>query len=77
MVVGFLLGSITVTALEATLSEQAMNSYGWRIPFLLAGVLGLVGLYIRLRLSDTPEFEKLRDAGEVAKSPLKEALHIL
>ena len=48
-----------------------MNSYGWRIPFLLAGVLGLVGLYIRLRLSDTPEFEKLRDAGEVAKSPLK------
>ena len=47
---------------------------GWRIPFLLAGVLGLVGLYIRLRLSDTPEFEELRDAGEVAKSPLKEAL---
>jgi MFS transporter, MHS family, proline/betaine transporter len=51
-----------------------MDSYGWRIPFLLAGVLGLVGLYIRLRLSDTPEFEKLRAAGEVAESPLKEAL---
>lgn len=46
----------------------------WRIPFLLAGVLGLVGLYIRLRLTDTPEFEKLRAAGEVAASPLKEAL---
>jgi MFS transporter, MHS family, proline/betaine transporter len=74
VVLGFLLGSTTVTALEATLSEQAMNSYGWRIPFLLAGVLGLVGLYIRLRLTDTPEFEKLRAAGEVATSPLKEAL---
>ena len=74
VVVGFLLGSATVTALEATLSEEAMTSYGWRIPFLLAGVLGLVGLYIRLRLSDTPEFEKLRAAGEVATSPLKEAL---
>ena len=51
-----------------------MDSYGWRIPFLIAGVLGLVGLYIRLRLKDTPEFEELRDSGEVASSPLKEAV---
>ena len=73
VVVGFLLGSLTVTGLEAVLSESAMDSYGWRIPFLIAGVLGAVGLYIRLRLSDTPEFEALRDEGEVADSPLKEA----
>ena len=51
-----------------------MVSYGWRIPFLLAGVLGAVGLYIRLRLRDTPEFEELRDEGELSESPLKEAL---
>ncbi|MGZ5378564.1 MAG: MFS transporter [Mycobacterium sp.] len=74
VVVGFLLGSLTVTGLETLLSESAMNSYGWRIPFLIAGVLGVVGLYIRLRLGDTPEFETLRDKGEVAESPLKEAL---
>ncbi len=74
VVVGFLLGSLTVTGLETLLSESAMNSYGWRIPFLIAGVLGVVGLYIRLRLGDTPEFETLRDNGEVAESPLKEAL---
>lgn len=73
VVVGFLLGSLTVTGLETLLSESAMNSYGWRIPFLIAGVLGVVGLYIRMRLGDTPEFENLRDEGEVAKSPLKEA----
>ena len=66
VVVGFLLGSLTVTALETLLSESAMSSYGWRIPFLIAGVLGVVGLYIRLRLGDTPEFETLRDKGEVA-----------
>ena len=66
VVVGFLLGSLTVTGLETLLSESAMNSYGWRIPFLIAGVLGVVGLYIRLRLGDTPEFETLRDKGEVA-----------
>ena len=74
VVVGFLLGSITVTVLQAVLSEAAMVSYGWRIPFLLAGVLGAVGLYIRLRLRDTPEFEELRDEGELSESPLKEAL---
>ena len=74
VVVGFLLGSLTVTGLETLLSESAMSSYGWRIPFLIAGVLGVVGLYIRLRLGDTPEFETLREKGEVAESPLKEAL---
>jgi MFS transporter, MHS family, proline/betaine transporter len=74
VVIGFLLGSITVTVLEAVLPESAMDSYGWRLPFLFAGVLGGVGLYIRLRLADTPEFEELRDEGEVATSPLKEAV---
>ena len=74
VVVGFLLGSLTVTGLETLLCESAMDSYGWRIPFLIAGVLGVVGLYIRLRLGDTPDFERLRDEGRVAESPLKEAL---
>ena len=74
VVIGFVLGSITVTVLEAVLSESAMDSYGWRLPFLFAGVLGGVGLYIRLRLKDTPEFEELRDEGEVSTSPLKEAV---
>ncbi len=64
VVVGFLLGSITVTGLEAVLSESAMDSYGWRIPFLIAGVLGGVGLYIRLRLRRHPGFEELREEGE-------------
>jgi MHS family proline/betaine transporter-like MFS transporter len=74
VVIGFLLGSITVTILETTLSEQAMDDYGWRIPFLLAGVLGGVGLYIRLRLGDTPEFERLKESGEVSTAPLREAV---
>jgi len=74
VVAGFLLGSATVTGLEAVLSERAMESYGWRIPFLMAGVLGLVGLYIRTKLQDTPEFEALRESGDVPESPLKEAL---
>jgi MFS transporter, MHS family, proline/betaine transporter len=73
-VLGFLLGSVTVTVLQATLPAAAMDSYGWRIPFLLAAPLGLVGLYIRLRLDDTPEFTELRTHDEVAGRPLREAL---
>jgi MHS family proline/betaine transporter-like MFS transporter len=73
-VLGFLLGSVTVTALQAALPAGAMDSYGWRIPFLLAAPLGLVGLYIRLRLDDTPEFTDLSTRDDVAAQPLREAL---
>jgi MHS family proline/betaine transporter-like MFS transporter len=72
-VVGFLLGSITVTVLQAALPAAAMDSYGWRIPFLLAAPLGMVGLYIRLRLDDTPEFTRLSSQDNVARRPLREA----
>lgn len=72
-VLGFLLGSITVTLLQALLPTAAMESYGWRIPFLIAGPLGLVGLYIRLRLDDTPHFAELSKTDRVADSPLREA----
>ena len=44
------------------------------MPFLLAGPLGAVGLYIRTRLEETPEFEALREEGNVARSPLVETL---
>jgi len=73
-VLGFLIGSVTVTLLQALLPADAMESYGWRIPFLLAGPLGVVGLYIRLRLDDTPQFAELSKAQQVAKSPLREAV---
>ena len=70
---GFLLGSVTVTLLQAALPTEAMLGYGWRIPFLMAAPLGLIGLYIRLRLDDTPEFTELRKERKVAKRPLREA----
>ncbi|MDZ4269924.1 MAG: MFS transporter [Mycobacterium sp.] len=73
-VLGFLIGSVTVTLLQALLPAAAMESYGWRIPFLLAAPLGLVGLYIRLRLADTPHFTALDRAEQTADSPLREAV---
>ncbi|WP_030334879.1 MFS transporter [Streptomyces sp. NRRL B-1381] len=48
-----------VTALYALLTDAQMEAWGWRIPFLVAGPLGLVGLYLRLKLDETPAFQKL------------------
>lgn len=48
-----------VTALTALLGPDRMTDWGWRVPFLVAGPLGLVGLYLRLRLDETPAFQKL------------------
>src|SRR5690606_30230610 len=45
-----------------------------RLPFLLAGPLGVVGLYIRLRLDESPQFERLERTGQVVRHPLREAI---
>ncbi|MQA86148.1 MAG: MFS transporter [Streptosporangiales bacterium] len=70
---GFLLGLGIVLVLTSALSEAAMTSWGWRIPFLVAGPLGLIALYIRLRLEESPEFRNLEAAGEVAQAPVRES----
>jgi MHS family proline/betaine transporter-like MFS transporter len=70
--IGFMLGSVLVLFLSTVLPEDVLISWGWRIPFLLAGPLGIVGLYIRLRLEDTPEFKALEETGEVSQSPFRE-----
>ncbi|MET8470511.1 glycine betaine/L-proline transporter ProP [Streptomyces sp. NPDC006422] len=50
-----------VTILTSVLGSDGMESWGWRVPFLVAGPIGLVGLYLRLRLDETPAFQKLED----------------
>ncbi|MFP3561986.1 MFS transporter, partial [Paraburkholderia sp. SIMBA_049] len=56
--IGYTLGAATVAVLTATLSQEALLSWGWRVPFFIAGPLGLVGLYVRLKLEETPAFKK-------------------
>ncbi|MEY8039082.1 MFS transporter [Saccharopolyspora cebuensis] len=69
---GLLLGSVVVTVLTSTLPPEAVESWGWRVPFLLAAPLGLIGRYIRTKLEDTPEFRVLAERESVARTPLKE-----
>ncbi|MGY0490368.1 MFS transporter [Streptomyces sp. WG-D5] len=48
-----------VTILTTVLDDGAMSSWGWRVPFLVAGPLGLIGMYMRLKLEDTPAYQEL------------------
>ncbi|KAA0926439.1 glycine betaine/L-proline transporter ProP [Rhodococcus sp. ANT_H53B] len=59
--VGYAMGSGLVTILNAVLGDATMVEWGWRIPFFVAGPMGLIGLYLRLKLEDTPAFRKQLD----------------
>jgi len=61
---GLLFGSLLVTVLYRVLDEQQLHDWGWRLPFLLAAPLGLIGRYIRLHLEDTPRFREMVDSLE-------------
>src|SRR5579872_5448407 len=67
---GFLLSSATFMLLSKTLTEQQFLSFGWRIPFVASALLVLVGLYVRLKLSETPDFMKIIENNTRVKVPL-------
>jgi MHS family proline/betaine transporter-like MFS transporter len=61
---GFSLGAILMLVFSAVLGDAAMHAWGWRLPFLVAAPMGLVGLYLRSRIEDTPVFRELHEAEE-------------
>jgi MFS family permease len=58
-IVGFVFGAGMATLLISVLSHEALISWGWRIGFLLAAPLGLIALYLRLRVDETPQFRRI------------------
>ena len=73
IVAGLLVGSGMGGLLGTVLSEDALNAWGWRIPFILGMVVALVGLYLRLRIEDTPAFRIIEVKEEVTQAPVKES----
>ena len=71
---GFACGIAATVILSAVLPGSALRSWGWRLAFLLALPLGLIGLYIRLRLEETPGFRAVQRLGAVSRIPLAETL---
>jgi len=71
---GFLLGSLTAALLNSALSPDDRLLWGWRLPFLFGITVGLVGAYMRWKISDTPKYNEIEEQGAVARSPLADAL---
>lgn len=71
---GIILGTGTVAVLTSALSEEQLLAWGWRVPFLVSAVLVAVGLVIRARIDESPEFEKLEADSQVTRAPLLETL---
>ena len=73
MTIGMLMATFIVS-LMTLFSEEDFLSWGWRIPFLLSSVLVLLGLWIRKDIDETPDFQKVKASGQVAKAPLRDTL---
>ncbi|MEA9589660.1 glycine betaine/L-proline transporter ProP [Xanthomonas sp. WHRI 10064A] len=61
---GYIAGAATVTALHMSVTPSQMLDWGWRVPFLIAGPLGLLGLYMRMKLEETPAFRAYTEQSE-------------
>lgn len=69
---GFILSSGTFLILTNTMSNQDFLSFGWRIPFIASALLVFIGLYVRLKLAETPQFMEVLEKNEQVKVPIAE-----
>jgi MFS family permease len=70
---GLFLSLLVILACRTVLGTEAFEAWGWRIPFLLSILLLIVSVYIRLQLSESPVFLKMKAEGKASKAPLTES----
>ena len=70
---GLFMALLLVLGIRTSMGEDAFGSWGWRIPFLLSGILLIVSIWIRLKLNELPVFQRMVDEGKQSKRPLSEA----
>ena len=70
---GLLAALLVIVATRSALGEEAFAAWGWRIPFLASILLLAISVWMRIKLSESPAFAKLREEGEVSQAPLTEA----
>jgi MFS family permease len=70
---GFFLSLGVIAACRLGYGAERFKAFGWRVPFLLSFLLLAVSLYIRLRMSESPLFARLKTEGRVSRNPLKES----
>ena len=64
---GYAMGALVVLGLSLLIGEDAMMAWGWRIPFLLAAPMGIIGMYLRTKMEDTPVFREMEDETKAAE----------
>lgn len=72
--IGLALATTVLFVCSYMLPQEEFVAWGWRVPFLISIVMLVSGLYIRLKVTETPAFRKLQESGEIAKFPLKDVL---
>jgi MFS family permease len=70
---GLLAALLVIVATRTWIGEDAFATWGWRVPFLVSAVLLVISVYMRARLAESPEFARIRDEGDIAGAPLREA----
>jgi MHS family proline/betaine transporter-like MFS transporter len=71
---GFFLGSGFVAVVTMIFSPATLQSWGWRVPFILAFLTAVLGLYIRLQVQESPEFLKAKESKETSEQPLADSM---
>ena len=74
LAIGLCLATGVVALLSSTLTDDAFQSWGWRVAFLISIVLVGVGLFVRLRILETPEFARVRDGRKIVAVPVGEVI---
>lgn len=70
---GLFLALLLILGIRNAMGEESFGDWGWRIPFLLSGILLAVSIWIRLSLNESPIFQKMKEEGKTSKRPLSEA----
>lgn len=67
---GVLIAALLALVLTSTLDPDALSSWGWRAAFIVGGLLGLVGLWLRIGLEETDSFRTAREEGRISRKPV-------
>jgi MFS family permease len=70
---GFVLSLVIVLLVRGGMTAQSWGDWGWRVPFLLSLLLLAISLWMRIKLSESPVFKAMKEAGETSKNPFLES----
>lgn len=72
VVLGILLGSVVTLIIYMQFSDDEISQYAWRIPFIIGGIFGIISIFLRRYLEETPVFKEMKESNSLHKLPLQE-----